>query len=249
MTFSSQVQHSTGPLPCGSPEFIGLGFLSFVSLIVTELFGSPFLKNTSIVAGAAGYLDGCTRARRRSHFSGSLALEAIGDITPSAELSRVDVRGLEFDSCVQRGVLGDAIGGFFSSLFPLLIFAQCCVFLILFGVLGKISGALLASLWVLSFTRYSRRDRFVLAALSSRVGDLLVPQLFMHLFDGMKSPNSALQGFFDSITITLSTPFLAVGIVGVILNIILPREPEGTVSEDMESDAEKQLESQQGSGE
>jgi xanthine/uracil permease len=50
----------------GSPEFIGLGFLSFVSIILTELFGSPFLKNISIivglvigciVAGAAGYID------------------------------------------------------------------------------------------------------------------------------------------------------------------------------------------------
>ncbi len=51
----------------GSPEFIGLGFLSFISIILTELFGSPFLKNISIivglavgciVAGAAGYIDG-----------------------------------------------------------------------------------------------------------------------------------------------------------------------------------------------
>lgn len=53
----------------GSPEFIGLGFLSFVTIIITELFGSPFLKNASImvglamgciVAGAAGYIDGST---------------------------------------------------------------------------------------------------------------------------------------------------------------------------------------------
>jgi hypothetical protein len=51
----------------GSPEFIGLGFLSFVSILLTELFGSPFMKNISIiiglvvgciVAGAAGYIDG-----------------------------------------------------------------------------------------------------------------------------------------------------------------------------------------------
>ena len=51
----------------GSPEFIGLGFLSFIAIIITELFGSPFLKNISIivglvvgciVSGAAGYIDG-----------------------------------------------------------------------------------------------------------------------------------------------------------------------------------------------
>ena len=50
----------------GSPEFIGLGFVSFVSIILTEIFGSPFLKNISIivglvvgciVAGATGYID------------------------------------------------------------------------------------------------------------------------------------------------------------------------------------------------
>jgi uric acid-xanthine permease len=51
----------------GSPEFIGIGFLSFISILLTELFGSPFLKNISIivglavgciVAGGAGYIDG-----------------------------------------------------------------------------------------------------------------------------------------------------------------------------------------------
>lgn len=55
------------PLLWGSPELIGLGFLSFVSIILTERFGSPFMKNISIimglavgciVAGAAGYIDG-----------------------------------------------------------------------------------------------------------------------------------------------------------------------------------------------
>ena len=53
------------PLTWGSPEFIGLGFLSFVSIVLTEVFGSPFLKNASVivglavgclVAGAAGYI-------------------------------------------------------------------------------------------------------------------------------------------------------------------------------------------------
>ncbi|KAG8986181.1 hypothetical protein FRB90_004174, partial [Tulasnella sp. 427] len=54
-------------LPWGSPEFIGLGFLSFITIILTDIFASPFLKNASIivglvvgciVSGAAGYIDG-----------------------------------------------------------------------------------------------------------------------------------------------------------------------------------------------
>ena len=93
-------------------------------------------------------------------------MEATGDITASAEVSRVAVEGEEFESRVQGGLLSDGIGGFFSALFtnpPLSIFAQnngvivitrcanrtagrvCAAFLILFGVVGKISGVFLAS--------------------------------------------------------------------------------------------------------
>nr|VWP00535.1 FAD-binding FR-type domain-containing protein [Ganoderma boninense] len=285
------------PLPWGSPEFIGLGFLSFVSIILTELFGSPFLKNISIivglavgciVAGAAGYIDGSSiqtspaitflwvhTFKIRVYPPAilpmlavyiSLAMEAIGDITASAEVSRVAVIGEEFDSRIQGGVLSDGIGGFLSALFtvtPLSIFAQnngviaitrcanrtagrfCCFFLILFGVLGKISGVFLAipnpvlggvttflfasvavsGIRVLSYNRFTRRERFILAsAMSFGIGDLLVPTIFTHLFDGVQNPNKGLQGLLDSITIVLSTPFLMSGIVALVLNLILPEE-------------------------
>ncbi|KAH9850707.1 xanthine/uracil permease [Lenzites betulinus] len=285
------------PLPWGSPEFIGLGFLSFISIIITELFGSPFLKNISvivglavgcIVAGAAGYIDGSSITtapaitflwvhtfKIRVYAPAilpmlavyvSLAMEAIGDITASAEVSRVSVVGEEFDSRIQGGVLSDGIGGFLSALFtvtPLSIFAQnngviaitrcanrtagrfCCVFLILFGVLGKISGVFLAipnpvlggvttflfatvatsGVRVLSYNRFTRRDRFILAAaFSFGIGDLLVPTIFTHLFDAVSNPNKGLQGLFDSITIVLSTPFLMSGLVALVLNLILPQE-------------------------
>ncbi|KAJ7866486.1 xanthine/uracil permease [Mycena leptocephala] len=287
------------PLPWASPEFIGLGFLSFVSIILTELFGSPFLKNISIivglavgciVAGAAGYIDGSSihtapaitflwvhtfkiGVYPPAILPISLAMEAIGDITASAEVSKVDVRGLEFDSRIQGGILSDGLGGFISALFtvtPLSIFAQnngviaitrcanraagrwCCIFLIMFGILGKISGALLAipnpvlggvttflfatvtvsGLRVLSFNKYTRRDRFVLAAaMSFGIGDLLAPQMFTHLFDGVNNPNSALEG----------TPFLAAGIVAVFLNLILPVEyHEIADSADADVDGEKE---------
>ncbi|ELU35609.1 permease family domain-containing protein [Rhizoctonia solani AG-1 IA] len=54
-------------------------------------------------------------------------MEAIGDITASAEVSRVEVDGEVFDTRIQGGVLADGIGGFVSALFtvtPLSIFAQ-----------------------------------------------------------------------------------------------------------------------------
>ena len=60
---------------------------------------------------------------------------------------------------------------------------------------------------MLSYNRFTRRDRFILAAaMSFGIGDLLVPTIFTHLFDGVNNPNKGLQGFFDSITIVLSTP-------------------------------------------
>lgn len=284
------------PLPWGSPEFIGLGFLSFVSILLVELFGSPFLKNASIivglavgciVAGATGYIDSSSiksapsitflwvHTFKISVYAPailpmlavyiSLAMEAIGDITASAEVSRVEVEGEEFESRIQGGILSDGLGGFFSALFtvtPLSIFAQnngviaitrcanrgagrwCCFFLILFGILGKVSGVFLAipnsvlggvttflfasvatsGLRVLAYTQFTRRDRFVLAAaLSFGFGDLLVPGIFTHLFDDVNA-GKGLRGLLNSITIVLSTPFLSGGIVATILNLILPQE-------------------------
>jgi len=207
----------------------------------------------------------------------SVAMEAIGDITASAEVSRVEVDGEDFESRIQGGVLSDGIGGFISALFtvtPLSIFAQnngvialtrcanrsagrwCCLFLIMFGVLGKISGVFLAipnsvlggvttflfasvavsGIRVLSYVSFTRRDRFVLAAaLSFGIGDLLVPGIFTHLFERVKDPNTGLKGFFDSITIVLSTPFLVSGIVAVLLNQLLPQEaPEASELDSVE---------------
>ena len=60
---------------------------------------------------------------------------------------------------------------------------------------------------MLSYAQFTRRDRFVLAAaLSFGLADILVPDIFTHLFDGVDNPSSGLQGLFNSITIILSTP-------------------------------------------
>lgn len=60
---------------------------------------------------------------------------------------------------------------------------------------------------VLSYMEYTRRDRFILAAaMSFGIGDLLMPNVFTYLFDGVRNPNSGLRSLFDSITIVLSTP-------------------------------------------
>lgn len=297
-------------------EFIGLGFLSFISIILTEIFGSPFMKNISIiiglvvgciVAGATGYIDSSSIKSAPAitflwvhRFKISVyppailpmlavyvacAMEAIGDITASAEVSRQPVVGDIFDSRIQGGILSDGISGFVSALFtvtPLSVFAQnngviaitrcanrsagrwCCMFLLLFGILGKISGVFLAipapvlggvttflfasvatsGVRVLAHIRFTRRDRFVLAAaLAIGFGNLLKPDIFTYLFERVGHPNGGLKGFFDSITILLSTPckcfiesqhfdlffhprplVLSAGITAAILNLVLPQE-------------------------
>jgi xanthine/uracil permease len=104
----------------GSAEYIGLGFLSFITIVIVEMFGSPFMRNASIimglvvgmiVAGATGYVDSSSidRApaitflwvkRFKLGVYGPavlpslavyvvLAMEAIGDITASADLSLI----------------------------------------------------------------------------------------------------------------------------------------------------------------
>jgi uracil-xanthine permease len=54
-------------LPWGSAEYLGLGLLSFLTIVIVELFGSPMMRNASIVlglvvgmivAGPTGYVDG-----------------------------------------------------------------------------------------------------------------------------------------------------------------------------------------------
>ncbi|KIW35279.1 uncharacterized protein PV07_01983 [Cladophialophora immunda] len=183
-------------LPWGSAEFIGLGFLVFVTILICERFGSPIMKSTSviigllmgcIVAAACGYFDdsGITAAPVGSFiwvktFKLSLygpivlpimvvfiicACEAIGDITATCDVSRLEVEGRQFESRIQGGVLADGLNGCLAALMtitPMSTFAQnngvialtrcanrkagyfCCFFLIVAGVFAKFSAALVA---------------------------------------------------------------------------------------------------------
>lgn len=98
--------------------------------------------------------------------------------------------------------------------------------------------------------KLTRRDRFVLAlAFSFGMADMLIPDIFTHLFDGVDNPSPGLQGLFDSIIIILSTPckfgidldsrelfcghsyvlsplVLAAGVVASVVNLLLPAETE-----------------------
>lgn len=93
------------------------------------------------------------------------ACEAIGDITATSDVSRLEVTGRLFESRVQGGILADALNGIIAPLAtitPMATFSQnngvialtrcanrkagycCCFFLVLAGVFAKFSAALVA---------------------------------------------------------------------------------------------------------
>ncbi|KAK7541965.1 permease family-domain-containing protein [Phyllosticta citribraziliensis] len=184
------------PLPWGSPEFIGLGFLVFVTIILCERFGSPIMKSTAVVIGL---LTGCIVAAACGYFDRSgidaspaasfiwthtfplsihgplvlpllavfivCAMEAIGDITATCDVSRLPVHGATFDSRIQGGVLADGLNSIIAALAtitPLSVFAQnngvialtrcanrgaglaAAAWLVVMGVFAKFAAALVA---------------------------------------------------------------------------------------------------------
>ncbi|QIX00955.1 hypothetical protein AMS68_006472 [Peltaster fructicola] len=184
------------PLLWGSAEFIGLGFLVFVTIILCERFGSPIMKSCAVVLGL---LVGCIVAAACGYFDRSgidaapavsfiwvhtfklqlyaplvlpllavyivLAMEAIGDITATCDVSRLQVDGPLFDSRIQGGVLADGLNGLIAGLCtitPMSVFAQnngvvaltrcanrnagyaCCIWLLIMGIFAKFAAALVA---------------------------------------------------------------------------------------------------------
>jgi NCS2 family nucleobase:cation symporter-2 len=94
-----------------------------------------------------------------------LAMEAIGDITATCDVSRLQVDGALFDSRIQGGVLADGLNGIIAGLCtitPMSTFAQnngvialtrcanrtagyaCCFWLLVMGIFSKFAAALVS---------------------------------------------------------------------------------------------------------
>lgn len=184
------------PLPWGSAQFIGLGFLVFVVIIICEKWGAPIMKSCAVIVGL---LVGCIVAAACNYFDRSgidqspavtfiwvhtfklsvygpavlpmlatyivLMMEAIGDITATCDVSRLEVEGEVYDSRIQGGILADGFNGLLSCLCtmtPMSTFAQnngvisitkcanrmagywCCFFLIVMGIFAKFAAALVS---------------------------------------------------------------------------------------------------------
>ncbi|WPK22965.1 hypothetical protein PUMCH_000188 [Australozyma saopauloensis] len=281
-------------LPWGSAQFIGLGFLVYVSIIIFEKYGSPIMKSCAVILGL---LVGCIVAAACGYFTDAgikkapvatflwvhtfklkiyapailpflavyivLMMEAIGDITATSDVSRLEVEGELYESRIQGGVLADGFNGVLSGLFtitPMSVFAQnngvisitkcanrtvgfwCAFFLVIMGVFAKFAAAIVSipkpvlggmtsflftsvavsGIKIICTTEFLRRDRFVLtASLLPGLGATLVPNWFNNVFT-YSGPNKGLHGFFDAIILVMETGFALTGLLGVILNLIIP---------------------------
>ncbi|GMM32332.1 hypothetical protein DAMA08_050770 [Martiniozyma asiatica (nom. inval.)] len=180
----------------GSAQFIGLGFLVYVVIILCEKWGSPIMKSCAVIVGL---LIGCIVSAACGYFDRSgidaapaatfiwvhtfklkvygpmvlpflacyivLMMEAIGDITATSDVTRLEVEGPVYESRIQGGVLADGVNGIIAGLCtlpPMSTFAQnngviaitkcgsrtvgywCCFFLVIMGIFSKFAAALVA---------------------------------------------------------------------------------------------------------
>ncbi|KAJ5765343.1 hypothetical protein N7520_004902 [Penicillium odoratum] len=296
----------------GSPQFIGLGFLAFVTIILCERFGPPILKSCAVIVGL---LVGSIVAAACNYFESSgiteapvisfpwvhtfplkvypplilpllalyvvIMMESIGDITATCDVSRLQVEGETFDSRIQGGVLGNGITCVLAGLMtisPMSVFAQnngvialtkcanrnagycCCFFLIVMGLFAKFAAALvsipdavlggmttflfssvaISGVRIISTIDFNRRNRFVLtASFALGMGITLVPSWWSYFFS-YSGDNHALEGLLNAVDLVMTNGFAVTALVGVILNLLLPAEPDETPVLESEDDVVEQ---------
>lgn len=84
-----------------------------------------------------------------------------------------------------------------------------------------------AGIRVLALIAWTRRDRFILTvALGIGFMDICQPDWFAQILD-YSGPNANLVGFEHGVNLAVETPFVIAAIVGVFLNLVLPRNKSG----------------------
>lgn len=133
--------------PWGDSRWVGLGFFVFSIIMISGIFGSPFLRNIQVMVGliAGIILAAATRYMDQDFIDSSpmitfpfvetfplsvywpaviptmigylvSAVDTVGDISATAELSRVATEGSEFESRVQGGLLADGVNSLLATL-------------------------------------------------------------------------------------------------------------------------------------
>ncbi len=190
------------------------------------------------------------------------AMDTVGDLAATCELSKVRTSGEEYESRIQGGLLADGLNSLISALMcgsPLTTYSITpaviavsqtanrsagiwgCFWLVLMGVFGKIGGLLvsvpdpvigatlaylaagmtISGLKMISETRWTRRDRFILSvAFAVGLGLVIVPDTFQHFIP--EARNGFIEALRQSLKIILRSGFTAGSMLTVILNLCVP---------------------------
>ncbi|KAB8271598.1 permease family-domain-containing protein [Aspergillus minisclerotigenes] len=122
----------------------------------------------------------------------------------------------------------------------------CCFFLVIMGIFAKFAAALVAipssvlggmttflfssvavsGIRIISSIPFTRRNRFILtASFAIGMAATLVPDWFDYFFT-YSGDNHALQGLLDAVTLVMTNGFAVTAVLGLILNLLIPEDPE-----------------------
>ena len=122
----------------------------------------------------------------------------------------------------------------------------CCFFLVLMGIFSKFAAALVSipsavlggmtsflfssvavsGIRIIATINFSRRNRFIItASFALGMGITLVPDWWSYFFS-YSGDNRSLEGLLNAVDLVMENGFAVTAIMGVILNLIIPDEPD-----------------------
>ncbi|KAJ5081317.1 hypothetical protein NUU61_009581 [Penicillium alfredii] len=122
----------------------------------------------------------------------------------------------------------------------------CCFFLVIMGIFSKFAAALVAipsavlggmtsflfssvaisGIRIISTIDFTRRNRFILtASFAIGMGVTLEPDWWTYFFT-YSGDNRALEGLLNAVDLVMTNGFAICAILGVVLNLIIPEEPD-----------------------
>jgi NCS2 family nucleobase:cation symporter-2 len=122
----------------------------------------------------------------------------------------------------------------------------CCFFLVVMGIFSKFAAALVAipsavlggmttflfssvaisGIRIIATIDFTRRNRFIItASFALGMGITLVPDWWSYFFT-YSGDNRALEGLLNAVDLVMENGFAVTAIMGVILNLIIPDEPD-----------------------
>jgi NCS2 family nucleobase:cation symporter-2 len=88
------------------------------------------------------------------------------------------------------------------------------------------SSVAISGIRIISTIDFTRRNRFIItASFSLGMGITLVPEWWTYFFS-YEGDNHALEGLLNAVNLVMENGFAVTAILGVILNLIIPEEPD-----------------------